>query len=93
MLANFFIQNCTNIVIVNDVIQVAPSPIIQVPSFFCHPSAQTTWIQEKEWCHPSSLPPLSSQRPYDVIPVLDTGMALLHSNRKNLVATDKIHYK
>ncbi|WP_419247013.1 hypothetical protein ACJZL1_03860 [Wolbachia endosymbiont of Rhagoletis indifferens] len=23
----------------------------------------------------------------------DTGMALLHSNRKNLVATDKIHYK
>ncbi|WP_265031425.1 hypothetical protein [Wolbachia endosymbiont (group A) of Tiphia femorata] len=29
---------------------------------------------------------LSSQCP-------DTGMALLHSNRKNLVATDKIHYK
>ncbi|WP_419247284.1 hypothetical protein ACJZL1_00795 [Wolbachia endosymbiont of Rhagoletis indifferens] len=44
----------------------------------CHPSALTTWIQEKEWCHPSSLPPLSSQCPYDVIPVLDTGMALLH---------------
>ncbi|WP_250294616.1 hypothetical protein [Wolbachia endosymbiont of Oedothorax gibbosus] len=25
-----------------------------------------------------------------VIPVLDTGMALLHSNRKNLAVTDKI---
>ncbi|WP_264736169.1 hypothetical protein [Wolbachia endosymbiont (group A) of Rhinocyllus conicus] len=20
----------------------------------CHPSALTTWIQEKEWCHPSA---------------------------------------
>ncbi|WP_265036105.1 hypothetical protein [Wolbachia endosymbiont (group A) of Anomoia purmunda] len=29
-------------------------------------SAQTTWIQEKEWCHPSS--------PFGVIPVLDTGI-------------------
>ncbi|WP_265037089.1 hypothetical protein [Wolbachia endosymbiont (group A) of Anomoia purmunda] len=40
----------------------------------CHPSSLTTWIQEKEWCHSSSLPPLSSQCPYDVIPVLDTGI-------------------
>ncbi|WP_341812679.1 hypothetical protein [Wolbachia endosymbiont (group A) of Eristalinus aeneus] len=30
-------------------------------SFFCHSSALTIWIQEKEWCHPSSLPLLSSQ--------------------------------
>ncbi|WP_265031175.1 hypothetical protein [Wolbachia endosymbiont (group A) of Tiphia femorata] len=29
----------------------------------------------------------------DVMKVADTGMALLHSKRKNLVATDKIHYK
>ncbi|WMT83955.1 hypothetical protein NMD99_04640 [Wolbachia endosymbiont of Listronotus oregonensis] len=29
----------------------------------------TTWIQEKEWCHASSLLLLSSQCPYDVIPV------------------------
>ncbi|WP_353288966.1 hypothetical protein [Wolbachia endosymbiont (group A) of Pogonocherus hispidulus] len=36
---------------------------------------------------------VSSQRLYDVMKVTDTGMALLHSNRKNLVATDKIHYK
>ncbi|WP_265031539.1 hypothetical protein [Wolbachia endosymbiont (group A) of Tiphia femorata] len=36
---------------------------------------------------------MSFQCPYDVIPVLDTGMALLHSNRKNLAVTDKIHYK
>ncbi|WP_264338106.1 hypothetical protein [Wolbachia endosymbiont (group A) of Cheilosia soror] len=33
-----------------------------VPSS-CHPSALTTWIQKKEWCHSSSLPPLSSQCP------------------------------
>ncbi|WP_265031492.1 hypothetical protein [Wolbachia endosymbiont (group A) of Tiphia femorata] len=31
--------------------------------------------------------------PRGVIPVRDTGMALLHSNRKNLAVTDKIHYK
>ncbi|MGL9779793.1 MAG: hypothetical protein ACR5K5_06160 [Wolbachia sp.] len=35
--------------------------------FLCHSSAQTTWIQKKEWCHASS--------PYDVIPVLDTGIS------------------
>ncbi|WP_353277933.1 hypothetical protein [Wolbachia endosymbiont (group A) of Agelastica alni] len=27
----------------------------------CHPSALTTWIQKKEWCHASSLLLLSSQ--------------------------------
>ncbi|UVW84138.1 hypothetical protein [Wolbachia endosymbiont of Aedes albopictus] len=29
--------------------------------FLCHPSSLTTWIQEKEWCHASSLLLLSSQ--------------------------------
>ncbi|WP_419198888.1 hypothetical protein ACJZL3_02310 [Wolbachia endosymbiont of Rhagoletis cingulata] len=29
-------------------------------SFFCHSSALTIWIQEKEWCHPSA-PMMSSK--------------------------------